>query len=98
MEPHPGKAPIESNRRPSRPPFSIGCRAAVAAAVTVAVVAPLALTGTAQAAVGGPSASLALTSATIGPGTQPVVTYLVSDVPAGSVIYLQRASGTDQAW
>jgi hypothetical protein len=98
MEPHPGKAPIEGNRRPSRPPFTIGCRAAVAAAVTIAVVAPLALTGTAQAAVGGPSATLALASATIAAGAQPVVTFLASDVPTGSVIYLQRASGNNQAW
>jgi hypothetical protein len=88
---------IDSEQRPARRPIRVGFRGVVTAAVTIAVIAPLALAGTAQAA-SGPSASLALTSATIGAGTQPVVTYLISDVPAGSVIYLQRASGTGQAW
>ena len=85
---------ISSQQRTARRPIRVGFRAAV----TAAVIAPIALTGTAQAATGGPSASLAFASATIKAGAEPVVTYLISDVPSASVIYLQRASGTDPSW
>jgi hypothetical protein len=89
---------INNRQRTARRPIGVGFRAAVTAAVTVAVITPIALTGTAQAAAGGPSASLAFASSTITAGAEPVVTYLISDVPSASVIYLQRASGTDAAW
>lgn len=89
---------IDNQRRTFRRPIRVGFRAAVTAAATVAVIAPIALMGTAQAATGGPSASLAVASATIKAGAEPVVTYLISDVPSAAVIYLQRASGTDPAW
>jgi hypothetical protein len=94
VEPHTNHVLINSQQRTSRRSIRVG----LGAAVTVAVIAPLALAGTAQAATGGPSASLAFASATIKAGAEPVVTYLISDVPSASVIYLQRASGTGPAW
>jgi hypothetical protein len=45
-----------------------------------------------------PSVTLNLGSASIASGTQPVVTFVSSGIPAGAVLYLQRASGSSQDW
>lgn len=58
-----------------------------------------ALAGVAQAAPdGGPNAVMGLGSARVGAGIPPVLTYMTTGVPAGSVLYLQRAPGDGQAW
>jgi hypothetical protein len=70
------------------------------AVFTLASVALLAGTvvtgGIAQAAT--PSASLSFASSSVKPGTQPVISYHTSGLPAGSDIILQRASGSGQGW
>jgi hypothetical protein len=71
--------------------------AGVVCALVIAGPAMFAVSGTAQAATAaGPSASLAFASASVSAGTQPVITYLTSDSPAGSAIYLQQATGSGQ--
>jgi hypothetical protein len=62
----------------------------------VAAIALFAVSGPAQAAT--PTASLSITSGSISAGTQPVITYITSGVPAGAVIYLQLSSGSSQHW
>jgi hypothetical protein len=81
--------------RPSRLGRTVGFLAILATAGTVLLAAP----GTAQAATTpGPSASLTLAASSISAGTKPVVTFITANVPAGAVIYLQRAGGSSGPW
>jgi hypothetical protein len=81
--------------RPSRLGRTVGFLAIFATAGTVLLAAP----GTAQAATTpGPSASLTLAASSISAGTKPVVTFITASVPAGAVIYLQRAAGPSGTW
>jgi hypothetical protein len=81
--------------RPSRLGRTVGFLAILATAGTVLLAAP----GTAQAATTpGPSASLTLAASSISAGTKPVVTFITANVPAGAVIYLQRAAASSGPW
>jgi hypothetical protein len=79
-------------RRPSWRVRLLGLTCGLLAAGIVLVTA----SGNAQAAT--PTASLSIASASINAGTQPVITYITSGVPAGATIYLQRASGSGRGW
>lgn len=86
---------VPNHGRPSRLGRTVGFLAIFATAGTLLVAAP----GTAQAATtSGPSASLTLAASSISAGTKPVVTFITANVPAGAVIYLQRAAGSSGKW
>jgi hypothetical protein len=51
----------------------------------------------AQAAAG-PNASVAFAAARVSAGTRPVLKFTASDVPAGSVIYVDMAAGAGRSW
>jgi hypothetical protein len=86
-------------RRPGKRPSRRGGLAGFLGVLTVAVTVLLAAPAAAQAATtSGPSASLSLAAASISAGTRPLVTFITTDVPAGSVIYLQRAIGSSGKW
>lgn len=89
-------APVGRNgRRPRRPSWITGFAAVLASAVIALSAAPAA----AQAATAaGPSASLAFTAARVTAGTRPVLKFSTSDIPAGSVIYLEMAPGAGHSW
>jgi hypothetical protein len=96
LVPEPGD---HQNRRriswPGRPGTFMSALAALAAAAVLTLTA----SGAAQAATAArPSASLSLAAASIHSGTGPELTYMTADLPAGSVIYLQRGASTGQAW
>jgi hypothetical protein len=83
------------HRRPSR----LGRTASFLALLTTVGTVLLAAPGTARAAdTPAPSASLTLAAASISAGTKPVVTFITSSVPAGAVIYLQRAADPGGKW
>ena len=83
--------------------IDIGARRAglarLAGALAAAGIILFACGGVAQAAPAGrPGAELSFRSASVRAGVPAVLTYLVSGVPAGSVIYLQRAAVHSHAW
>jgi hypothetical protein len=57
----------------------------------------LSVTGTAHAAAA-PTANLSFSSATISAGTQPQMTFLSSNVPSGSVLYLEESADGGRQW
>jgi hypothetical protein len=89
------QAGIRTGRARRRPSRSGRLRVSVCG-LLAAGVALFAASGPAQAA--GPSASLAITPASISAGTQPVVTYITAGIPTGAAIYLQLASGANPQW
>jgi hypothetical protein len=84
-----------SGQRPRRPSWITGFAAVLASAViTLSAVPAAARAATAT----GPSASLAFTAARVTAGTRPVLRFSTSDIPAGSVIYLETAAGAGHSW
>jgi hypothetical protein len=79
--------------------LSNGMRGAAAIISVAAVVALLAVPGTARAAVTGTGATASMTfqSATVLVGTQPQITFITSGTPGGAVVYLQE-EGTGEPW
>lgn len=78
-----------------------GGRVVLTSAVAAASIALFALYGgAAQAATSasGPSVTMSLVSSKITSRARPVVTFISSAIPAGAVLYLQRASGAGQDW
>jgi hypothetical protein len=82
----------QDGRRPSWRVRVLGLACGLLAASTALIAA----SGAAQAAT--PSTSLSMASASITAGTQPVITYITSGIPAAATIYLQRASGSGLRW
>jgi hypothetical protein len=73
--------------------------AALASVPLATCVALGAASGSAQAAtMDRPSAAMTFASPRVAAGTSPVLTFLTTGTPAASVIYLERTSGTGQAW
>jgi hypothetical protein len=71
----------------------------LAAGAGVAVVACVALGGSAGAAYASDlSASVSLSASSVAVGTDPVLHYDVSDAPSGSNIYLEQSTNGGQAW
>lgn len=70
--------------------------AAAAGVMLAACVALASSTGIAHAS--GPSASVSLSASSVTAGTDPALHYNVSDVPSGSVIYLEQSTNGGQKW
>jgi hypothetical protein len=84
------------SRQAGRRPFRRGYLGVTICGLLAASIALFAASGPAQAAT--PSASLSIAPASASAGTQPVITYITSGIPAGAVIYLQLSSGPGQQW
>jgi hypothetical protein len=73
--------------------------AAVASVLLAMCVALTAASGSARAAtMDRPSATMAFALSSVAAGSSPVLTFLTTGTPAGSVVYLERTSGASQAW
>jgi hypothetical protein len=79
--------------------LSNSTRGAAVVLAATAIAGLLAVPGTARAAVAGTgtTASMTFLSATVTAGTQPQVTFITSDAPAGAVVYMQE-EGAGQPW
>jgi hypothetical protein len=89
-------APADRN---ARQPRRLGRITGFAGALVSAVIVLSAVPGAAQAATASaPSASLAFAAARVSSGTRPVLTFITSDIPAGSVVYVQMTAGTGHSW
>lgn len=70
----------------------------LAACLVTAALSGTVFTSAAEAApMGHPSVSMAFASASVQAGASPVLTYLATDTPRGSVLYLERSSA-GHAW
>jgi hypothetical protein len=73
--------------------------ASLAACLAITALSGTALSGVAQAApMAHTTATMAFASTSVEAGVSPVLTYLTTNTPPGSVIYLERAAGRSQAW
>jgi hypothetical protein len=73
--------------------------APLAACLAIAALTGTALSGVAQAApMARTTVTMAFASTSVEAGVSPVLTYLTTDTPPGSAIYLERAAGNSQAW
>jgi hypothetical protein len=84
------EAPASGSRRARR-------AAALAAVPMAASIVLAGLSGTAQAAQG-PTVTVSFTPATVSAGTQPQLTYVTTNPPSGSVLYLQVSDNGGQSW
>ena len=82
--------------RVRRRPSSRSCLRVFVSGLPAAGLALFAASSTAEAAT--PSASLSIAPVSVSAGTQPVITYITSGIPAKASIYLQLASGSGQQW
>jgi hypothetical protein len=73
--------------------------ASLAACLAITALSGTALSGVAQAApMAHTTATMAFASTSVEASVSPVLTYLTTNTPPGSVIYLERAAGRSQAW